>query len=75
MSDQHRTRMIIAELVHLRGELAFLLVALQKKGVLSAEEFQKDFEQFWQGQGPELASRYVEQFEAQWAKEDGQSQA
>ena len=71
MTYTPQIRTLIAELVHLRGELAYLLVALQKKDVISAEEFEKDFAQFWRGHGEGLLSRYLEQLDARWAAQEG----
>ena len=73
MTENHRIRTLIAELVHLRGELAFLLAALQRRGVMSADDFEKEFQQFWESHGPGLASRYLEQLEAAWAKQEDAS--
>jgi hypothetical protein len=70
VTENQRIRTLIAELVHLRGELAFLLVTLQRKGVMSADEFEKEFQQFWESHGPGLASRYLEQLESAWSKQD-----
>jgi hypothetical protein len=73
VTDTHRMRTLIAELVHLRGELAFLLVTLQRKGLLSADEFEKEFQQFWESHGPGLASRYLEQLEHTWSQHEDDS--
>jgi hypothetical protein len=51
--------------------LAYLLVTLQNKGVLSAEDFEKDFADFWSGHGEGLLTRYLEQLDARWAEQDG----
>jgi hypothetical protein len=72
VTDDQRIRTLIAELVHLRGQYSFLLVTLQRRGVLP-EEFENEFQQFWENHGSALADQYLEQLERSWAKRQGES--